>query len=913
MQCGVCPYDLRSIHHHMKELSRSKSKATTMRARPNATSRRAEVPPANSGPPSNQQDDDCNGKDKPQPTKSKFKIPPKSKFKMPPPPKLASLPHPTPTTVTKNGDKAAHDVVASSNNGTIATEDVAANSIASSSSSSAPSSFPFPPPVVQPVPSVSIPPPPSSTSAVYQRPLRRMPQQADGSNSADTSAAVVPPQSNNNMVVTNPNTSYGTSYTSSDHYPASTQHQQYPSSSSSNSNLAHPYKPSSPYANKRELQRKWDILKNIAVFIMSLTLIALLWEGYHQILSQHEQDDSTHNAKRHYTNYHHHDHDDNNKNNRHFHPMLGLDESPYGFAKESSYSNTNTNNNNDKKKTRSYREMDQGAVPHDATTPGGGKDDSSLMEQSTAPDLFSTVPVTQLSDGRTLPYVGFAVTSRTIEHKQIPIIVSTLLQYASSETEGGGGIAMIDAVIDEDRKVENDGGSMQFSTSRKVVEHVEEEEEKMESSMAKTTVALVGRAISFFGKENSKRHVQQNQKSAESDAPGGGYDYENRLEVHLLVGLSGPDLGVDNTISALRDILAELDGLVPPMPKDVRNADLSQWKAEPSSLYTVDHHVDVRLHVLLRLNHCHEKQPPHVAPCSSDVDTNKELLDRWIGSYNILEKLYQAKIIHGLGLDGIHGEDIKYLLKKCTVKPQIYRGDVASALDIYGRRMGTHKNEHIASILKQNNMTFLASNVGAHIFKHKGMVPNAYALLQNLGGVLYRAHMAAQTAEGNNAAVSGEREYYTMARVVLSYLVRHKVVVLPHAFKPEHLADDAPESVGGLANFLTERRVAEIGAALRALLSEVDLPEDHGLGMEGEKESAAVFHNMLTDEVHIFNLKEKDWPHSHGTSVKSAESAVVIGDTGDKFAAYGSDGKRIGVYTISGHHGGAVDYMIPSG
>jgi len=164
--------------------------------------------------------------------------------------------------------------------------------------------------------------------------------------------------------------------------------------------------------------------------------------------------------------------------------------------------------------------------------------------------------------------------------------------------------------------------------------------------------------------------------------------------------------------------------------------------------------------------------------------TNKELLERWIGSYAILERLYTAKIIHGIGLDGIHGEDIQYLLSKCKIKPQLYRGDVSQALDIFGRRMGNFKQEHIAAILHENNITFLASNVAGHILERQKMAPNAYALLQNLGGVLYRAHNEMLAAQGgmslDSTGQKGEGEYYTVPRLMLSYLVQHNVCVSFH-------------------------------------------------------------------------------------------------------------------------------------
>jgi len=639
--------------------------------------------------------------------------------------------------------------------------------------------------------------------------------------------------------------------------------------------------------------------------LMAIFLFVVLWWGYQQYLVSLQNVGS---RKKHHKQYHHHDvHHD-------FHPMMGIVESPLGFGSVP------------KKERRSYRQLEQEHTSshrdkspvHDELSHAR----TDVFEQTSTHDIFSTFPVKTLSDKRLLPYVGFGVTSRSVEHKQIPIIVSTLLQYASSETEGGGGIALIDAVIDEDRKLQNDGGSLQYSITNKVVERYEEEEEKLESSMAKTAVALVGRAIAFFGKEKNKGFHSISSTGLLEQANDSPYDYENRLEIHLLVGLAGPDLGLENTIAALHRIVAELDGLVPTFPNDVLHADASEWKMQPSSLSTVDRHVDVRLHVLLRLNHCHDKSHSiRAAPCSADEVTYKEVLDRFVDSYQVLEKLYEHKIIHGMGLDGIHGLDIRYLVERCSIKPQLYRGDISQALDILKRNhRAEESNEHIATTLLAHNITFLASNVAGHILERKPMAPNAYALLQNLGGVLYRAHhemLNAQSA-GDVAVLStsgqaGEGQYYTVPRIVLSYLVRHKICVLPHAYKAEHLADDAPEWVGGLANFLTERRVNEIGTALRALLSEEDLPEDHGLGMDEETGVAAVFHNMLVEEVHIHRVDgDEDSSVGGGGVVKSGASYVVIATKGDKFTAYGADGQKRGDYMVTADAGGANDFTIPT-
>ena len=662
--------------------------------------------------------------------KPKFKRPPTASFKLPPPPRIMI----SPAFLNVTSREASSTTIADAPTAEMKYIDNATDVEATFASN--------------PVPAVSIPPPPSTTSAVYQR-KKRNPQQADSNSVAANT--LIPPGCDDAIPATkkmNSKDSY------SNAYPA----QQYPPSSNY-SQITHPYQPSSWYLHNRNTQRNRQLLKNVfgAVFAVAVTLL-ILWALQHLKSIEHVQ--------RHHKHSHHHDH-------RHdIHPMMGIVESPLGFSKEMT------------RKEKGYRQLEQ-----EHTSP-----DHQQNEVDKSHDLFSIFPVTTLSNGRLLPYVGFGVASHSIEHKQIPIIVSTLLQYASSETLGGGGIAMIDAVVHEESNLRLDLGNLQNSASNKMTEQIEHEDEKAETSMEKTVVALVGRSINFFGKE----HIKLSKEFlpgflSESSDNGATYDYENRLEVHVLLGLSGTDLGAENTIAALQDFVAELDGIVPPFLTDVLNADLSEWKM-PSFPNAVDHHVDVRLHVLVRLSLCHDGDH-HVAPCSFDQETNKELLESFLDSWALLERLYAGNKIHGIGLEGIEADDIQYLLDNCKIKPQLYRGNVMQALDIYGRRYGlqhVHEEKHIARVLKENNITFLVSNAAGTILEGKSVSPNAYALLQNLGGVLYRAHLESAQSGKVTSSHKGEGQYYTVPKLVLSYLVRHKVCVLPHAYKAEHLADDAP-------------------------------------------------------------------------------------------------------------------------
>ena len=661
--------------------------------------------------------------------------------------------------------------------------------------------------------------------------------------------------------------------------------------------ISQPYKPNNWYINTRNHQRKRLRMRVMLVAISSAFALILFYFGFKHIQFHELNNRNNHqHNRRHHSDHHHH-----------IHSMTGFMESPLGFAKEHNPQ-----------------------IDHSQPILQKQTNQQKKLSSSKEPEVIPFVPVTTLSNGRLLPLIGFGVASQSVDHKEIPSIVATLLQYASAESEGGGGIAMIDAVIDEKREVENNGGRSMFSGN---IHKFEENEEMVESSQAKTAISLVGRAISFFGKENMSRHsdkgLLRNAAKSEEQQPENeqhNYDYENRLEVHLLIGIADADLGREKTIAALKDIFSELDELVPAFPNDL-DADEAQVETKLSSMYHIDRHVDLRLHVLVRSPHCHDESDL-VVPCtSSPSPSTNDKVEKWAESYNVLEKLYDKKLIQGIGFDGVYVEDVREFLKHCRIQPQIYRGDVYQALEGYGRRiLGSRSDgKELQQVLKDHNITFLASNVAGHVLSNKHLRPNAYGLLQHLGSVLYHAHReyTSQNGEDNTFSINHKGgEYYTVPRLILAYLVRHKVGVLPHAYKAEHLADDAPESVSGLASFLSKRRLAEIGVALKAMVSDRDLPEDHGLGMEGEREVAAVFHNEIGQDALLFRVldhigggKEVAIPPERGGNIQNGHSSVIISNPGDKFAVYGAESsEKIGDYVIptNAEAGGATDFIINS-
>ena len=665
--------------------------------------------------------------------------------------------------------------------------------------------------------------------------------------------------------------------------------------------ISQPYKPNNWYINSRILQRKRQRIRVMLVSASSAFALVLFYFGLKQI-QFHEQQRTNHHYQR-----HHHDH------HHHIHMMTGFMESQFGFAKES------------------YPQIDHSQPILSKQTSSIGnqqpknlaKDSQVDISQIDSHRVTSFVPVTTLSNGRLLPLIGFGVASQSVDHKEIPSIVATLLQYASSESEGGGGIAMIDAVIDEKREVESNGGSFLYSGN---LHKVEENEEILENSKAKTAISLVGRAISFFGKENMSMHgdkgLLRNSARSKQLSDESKYDYENRLEVHLLIGLSDADLGRERTINALRDIFSELDELVPPFPNDLDTDDV-QLEPNLSAISKIDRRVDLRIHVLLRSPHCHDKSDL-IYPCTKYKDLFSEKINKWTESYDVVEKLYDKHLIQGIGFDGVYVEDVREFLQNCRVKPQIYRGDVYQALEGYGRRMGVgyyvSAGDELQRVLKDHNITFLASNVAGHVLENKPFRPHAYGLLQTLGSVLFHAHREYNAHNGIDNIISTNHkggEYYTVPRLILAYLVKHKVGVLPHASKAEHLADDAPESVSILASFLSKRRLAEIGVALKAMMSDRDLPEDHGLGMEGEREAAAVFHNEIGQDALLFRVLDHEGvseevaiPPDRGGTVGHGHSSVIIANPGDKFAVYGADGRKIGDYFMNAEAGGATDLII---
>ena len=615
------------------------------------------------------------------------------------------------------------------------------------------------------------------------------------------------------------------------------------------------YKPSNWYAEtqkrKQRMQYLWKLNTAVLAIILAVSLV-----GAFVYLRSHPELGTTEKRHRRRTNHHHHHHGD-------FHPMLGVNEMTLEFGIAESHRHQS-------------RPIDETERVH---------------------DLFSVVKVKRLSNEKLIPYVGFALASHSVDHKQIPIVVSTLLSYASSDTEGGGGIALIDCVVDEDLSKLDKGTSFYSISPEKAVKY-ELEEEKLESVQAETAVTLVGRAITFFGKE----HITSRDGKASSNAAS-VYDYENRLEVHVAVGLSGPELGEDETIKALKAMWGSLDGLVAPFPNDLES-DAGQWA---NWKHTVDYRIDVRLHVLVRPN-CHSQQNGHLVPCTSD-EGNADNLERFMQSYRVLERLYEGGLIASLGLDGAHESDVKHLLSNCKTKPQLYRGDVASALH-YAPHLAKHEefDNSLAKLLQSEDITYMASNVAGHVLSKISICPNAYHLLQNLGGVLYRAHLLQLTKDGTTLSQT-RQEYYSVARVILSFLVSQKVVVSPHAFKAEHLADDAPESVSSLSTFLilNQRRLAEIGVAFEALLKSEDLPEEHGLGNEDEK-VAAVFHNLSHGDV--FLSKNGVALDEQGGTVKAHSTTVIACDSGDKFSVRGGAGEEVMQVSIEAKAGDATDFTI---
>ena len=204
--------------------------------------------------------------------------------------------------------------------------------------------------------------------------------------------------------------------------------------------ISQPYKANNWYINTRNQQRKRLRIRVMLVAAATAIALVLFYFGFKHI-QFHELDSSIYSTNYHQQRRHHHDH------HHHIHPMTGFMESPLGFAKEQN----------------PQMDHSQPILPKQTTTVVKNQQQKTHVDNKShldKPEVVTPfVPVTTLSDGRLLPLIGFGVASQSVDHKEIPAIVATLLQYASAESEGGGGIAMIDAVIDEKRETEGNGGS----------------------------------------------------------------------------------------------------------------------------------------------------------------------------------------------------------------------------------------------------------------------------------------------------------------------------------------------------------------------------------------------------------------------------------------------------------------------
>jgi diketogulonate reductase-like aldo/keto reductase len=55
---------------------------------------------------------------------------------------------------------------------------------------------------------------------------------------------------------------------------------------------------------------------------------------------------------------------------------------------------------------------------------------------------------------------------------------------------------------------------------------------------------------------------------------------------------------------------------------------------------------------MLRLPECYN-DIHRAVPCALDEATNLELIQGWIDSWGVLERLYEAGFVHAIGVDGI--------------------------------------------------------------------------------------------------------------------------------------------------------------------------------------------------------------------------------------------------------------------
>jgi len=284
----------------------------------------------------------------------------------------------------------------------------------------------------------------------------------------------------------------------------------------------------------------------------------------------------------------------------------------------------------------------------------------------------------------------------------------------------------------------------------------------------------------------------------------------------------------------------------------------------------------------------------------------------FISSYMALEDLFVAKKIHGIGVSNFGVEEMEGLLAASRIVPHVYQGNIWQYF----------ANIPLMKMIHDHGVPFMAYNVMNGIIGNKDVAPIAYAELEGVGkeigaeairGLEGSELLNDLLGEGNEDMAKELAQIYDPSSLLLSWLNKGGVLVVPRASNPRHRLLNSPKVVFSIPNMVELAGglfAKRINRAAQALL----MKEDIDPAKEMQQNSVmATFINTVEEAIKVFWVnKETGEEHEASEEIEPGKAAILHTHPGHEFVTRDMDGNVVGreLYTVNAAYGESEEFHV---
>uniref|UniRef100_A0A7S1B3F8 NADP-dependent oxidoreductase domain-containing protein n=1 Tax=Corethron hystrix TaxID=216773 RepID=A0A7S1B3F8_9STRA len=432
----------------------------------------------------------------------------------------------------------------------------------------------------------------------------------------------------------------------------------------------------------------------------------------------------------------------------------------------------------------------------------------------------------------------------------------------------------------------------------------------IDTSHASQNEHLIAKAISKgrAAYDDKKKKGGMRNKKSDNSGENDGDDATDTITIVTKVWYT--HLGYNRTIISVEDSLLELsqgernpDG-TPALPPYMKVIVLIHWprcSEEVEWMHCKDEENAVSDHT---------KQ---FGPSPLDFVPDGKTPDPWMESYLALQDLYINEKIHGIGVSNFDSREMEQLFSFATHGPHVYQGNIWQYFfDI-----------PLMKILHEKKVAYMAYNSLNGILKGKEKAPKAFAELQAVGRELGpeairqlkgAGHLQELLSKDDKDVADELAVTYEPATILLSWLTRGGVNVIPRPSSHEHIVANSPNFVFSVPNMLELNGglfAQRVNLAARSLLAREDL--DSRNGQNPEQSVIANFANKIEGAVKVF------WVHSETGEEHEASIAIPPGSNtqihthpGHEFVVRDLNGNKIGTgrHKVSASYGEKEEFSV---